>query len=54
MKLQSGARAEYSRGYLRSSATVLTMLLVPTGTASAPGRRSATTLSAESADGTIL
>jgi hypothetical protein len=54
MKLQSGAQAEYSRGYLCSSATVLTMLLAPAATASAPGRRSATSLSAESADGTIL
>ena len=53
MKLQSGARAEYSGGYLCLSATVLTMVLAPAGTALAPGRRPAISLSAESADGPI-
>ena len=37
MKLQSGARAHYSRGDLCLSATVLTVVLAPAGTASAPG-----------------
>jgi len=54
MKLQSGARAHYSRGDLCLPATVLTVVLAPAGTASAPGRRPAISLSAESADGPIL
>ena len=54
MKLQSGARAEYSRQYLCLSATVLTVMLAPALTASAPGPMSVISLSAESADGPIL
>ena len=54
MKLQSGARAHYSRGDLCLSATVLTAVLAPAATASAPGRMSVISLSAESADGPIL
>ena len=54
MKLQSGARAHHSRGDLCLSATVLTVVLAPAATASAPGRMSVIGLSAESADGPIL
>jgi len=54
MKLQSGARAHYSRGDLCLSATVLTVMLAPALTASAPGPMSVISLSAESADGPIL
>ena len=54
MKLQSGVRAHYSRGDLCLPATVLTVVLAPAGTASAPGRMSVISLSAESADGPIL
>ena len=54
MKLQSGARAHYSRGDLCLSATVPTVVLAPAATASAPGRMSVISLSAESADGPIL
>jgi hypothetical protein len=54
MNLQSGARADYSRGDLCLSATALTGVLAPAATASAPGRMSVISLSAESADGPFI